>query len=127
MNPPPPRPATYGSVTPRVALAATAASIALPPLPRIPIAVWVASASTEAAAPPVPVATACDCADTAEGNANATRRTNVVTARSPMAAPYPGPARENGRHLCARLAGAGAPEAAVRVAGAARCGDEAVG
>src|SRR5438105_1138692 len=59
MKPPPPMPATYGSVTPRVALAAIAASTALPPRRRIPIAVRVASWSTVAAAPPVPVATAC--------------------------------------------------------------------
>src|SRR3954470_17427448 len=90
MNPPPPSPATYGSVTPRVALAATAASIALPPLLRIPIAVLVASLSTDAAAPPVPVATAWDCAAAAAGNASATSRTTVATTRCPMPARYPG-------------------------------------
>src|SRR4051812_41629173 len=59
MNPPPPMPATYGSVTPRVAAAATAASTALPPRRSTSIADRVASWSTVAAAPPVPIATAC--------------------------------------------------------------------
>src|SRR5919204_1290998 len=59
MNPPPPIPATYGSVTPSTAAAATAASTALPPSLRIAIAARDASVSTLAAAPPVPIATAC--------------------------------------------------------------------
>src|SRR3954470_9880949 len=58
MKPPPPTPATYGSVTPSVALAATAASTALPPWRRTLIAPRVASASTLAAAPPLPTAVA---------------------------------------------------------------------
>src|SRR3954454_5158443 len=119
MNPPPPSPATYGSVTPRVALAATAASIALPPLLRIPIAVLVASLSTEAAAPPVPVATAWDCAAAAAGSASATSRTTVATTRCPMPARYP---RPTGTKLFA-----GAPETAPRLASAPRRGDEVAG
>src|SRR3954463_6694581 len=67
MNPPPPIPATYGSVTPRVAPAATAASTALPPERRVWIAGRGGSGATVAAAPPVPVATgvaaACGRAD----------------------------------------------------------------
>jgi len=57
MNPPPPMPAEYGSVTPRVAAAATAASTALPPRRSTPMAALEASRSTVATAPPVPVAT----------------------------------------------------------------------
>src|SRR4051812_42321063 len=126
MNPPPPSPATYGSVTPRVAFAAMAASIALPPLLRIPIAVLVASLSTDAAAPPVPVATAWDCAAAAAGNASATSRTTVATTRCPMPAPYPGPSGTKRRAATDSLL-AGAPEAALRLAGTPRRGDEAVG
>src|SRR5437764_6116101 len=59
MKPPPPIPATYGSVTPSAAAAATAASTALPPSRRIWIPACVASGSTVATAPPVPTATAC--------------------------------------------------------------------
>src|SRR5919204_918652 len=58
MKPPPPMPATKGSVTPRTAFAAIAASTALPPSRRILIPARVASASTLATAPPVPTATA---------------------------------------------------------------------
>src|SRR5881398_373179 len=58
MKPPPPMPATNGSVTPSTAFAATAASIALPPSRRIWIPARVASGSTLATAPPVPTATA---------------------------------------------------------------------
>src|SRR4051794_30432346 len=56
MNPPPPMPQENGSTTPSVAAAATAASTALPPFLRTSMAVWVASGSTDAAAPPVPSA-----------------------------------------------------------------------
>ena len=45
-----------GSVTPSTAAAVTAASTALPPRRSVSIAAWVASVSTVAAAPPVPVA-----------------------------------------------------------------------
>src|SRR5205823_4321074 len=59
MKPPPPIPATYGSLTPSAAAAATAASIALPPSRKIWIPARVASGSTVATAPPVPTATGC--------------------------------------------------------------------
>jgi hypothetical protein len=57
MKPPPPMPQLNGSVTPNVAAAATAASIALPPLFRISSADSDALALMVATAPPVPVAT----------------------------------------------------------------------
>src|SRR3954453_9699474 len=109
MKPPPPRPATYGSVTPSVALAATAASIAFPPLLRIWIAVLVASRSTEAAAPPVPVATACDCAPAAAGKASATNAAAIAIHRCAIPGGYPEDPRRN--------SATGAPEAAVGLAG----------
>src|ERR671912_2206503 len=59
MNPPPPMPAEYASVTPRVAAAATAASTALPPSRSTSRPAAEASRSTVAIAPPVPVATGC--------------------------------------------------------------------
>src|SRR5215211_7934563 len=59
MNPPPPMPHEYGSVTPRAAAVATAASTALPPPFRTCIPTWDASWSTEDTAPPVPVAVGC--------------------------------------------------------------------
>src|SRR4051794_18531063 len=49
-------PALYGSVTPRVAAAATAASAAFPPLRRTSMAAAEASGSTVLTAPPYPVA-----------------------------------------------------------------------
>src|SRR5215218_4112047 len=52
-------PAEYGSVTPRVAAAATAASTALPPARSTSRPAAEASRSTVAIAPPVPVATGC--------------------------------------------------------------------
>src|SRR5215204_2775591 len=55
MKPPPPTPHENGSVTPSTAAAATAASIAFPPLARMLIAACEANRSTLAAAPPVPV------------------------------------------------------------------------
>src|SRR4051794_34736613 len=96
MKPPPPRPATYGSVTPRVALAAIAASMALPPFDRIWTALLVASLSTDAAAPPVPLATAWDWADADAGMTSATRIASVPITRCPMLSLYPGAGRENG-------------------------------
>ena len=57
-KPPPPMPHENGSVTPRTAAAVTAASTAFPPSLSVSIAAWVASVSTVAAAPPVPVAVA---------------------------------------------------------------------
>src|SRR5829696_6917394 len=56
MKPPPPIPQENGSVTPRTAADATAASTAFPPRRRMPTAASVASVSTDAAAPPVPIA-----------------------------------------------------------------------
>ena len=86
MKPPPPMPATYGSVTPSVAFAAIAASTALPPWRSTWIALCVASGSTVAAAPPVPVATGCfgglACGPAAAKGAAPARR----TASAPMTA-----------------------------------------
>jgi hypothetical protein len=56
MKPPPPIPDENGSVTPRTAAEATEASIAFPPRRRMSIAACVAIFSTDAAAPPLPVA-----------------------------------------------------------------------
>src|SRR5215207_1893203 len=56
MKPPPPTPHENGSVTPRTAADPTAASTAFPPRRRMPTAASVASFSTDAAAPPVPIA-----------------------------------------------------------------------
>src|SRR5919198_2170344 len=78
MNPPPPIPATYGSVTPRVAATATAASTAFPPLRRISMPTRVASASTLATAPPVPVATACFGSGVAARRASAPVATSIA-------------------------------------------------
>ena len=61
MKPPPPIPHENGSVTPRTAAAATAASTALPPSRSVSMAACVASVSTVAAAPPVPVAVGGPC------------------------------------------------------------------
>src|SRR3954463_1675853 len=55
MKPPPPTPHENGSVTPRTPAAATAASTALPPDFSVSMAACVASVSTLAAAPPVPM------------------------------------------------------------------------
>src|SRR5437764_11785087 len=57
MKPPPPMPQLNGSVTPSVAAAATAASIALPPWLRMAIADCEAFSLMVATAPPVPVET----------------------------------------------------------------------
>ena len=59
MKPPPPMPHENGSVTPRTAAAATAASTALPPLRSVRIAARVPARSTLAAAPPLPTAVGC--------------------------------------------------------------------
>ena len=59
MNPPPPMPQEYGSVTPSTLAAATAASTALPPSRSAWIAARVPSMSTDAAAPPLPAAVGC--------------------------------------------------------------------
>src|SRR5665647_327761 len=64
MKPPPPGPATKGSVTPSVLATATAASMALPPALRVLIPALLALNSADATAPPVPTApgslTSCD-------------------------------------------------------------------
>src|SRR5262245_11784344 len=79
MKPPPPTPHENGSVTPRTAAVVTAASMALPPLFSVSIAACVASVSTDAAAPPVPIdvggpdgATAADAATASTQTAAAT-------------------------------------------------------
>src|SRR5512132_378133 len=59
MKPPPPMPHEYGSTTPSTDAAPTAASTALPPWRRTPIAARVACWSTLAAAPPAPTAVGC--------------------------------------------------------------------
>src|SRR5919201_1827072 len=59
MKPPPPMPHEYGSTTPSTPAAPTAASTALPPWRRTPIAARVACRSTLAAAPPAPTAVGC--------------------------------------------------------------------
>jgi len=59
MKPPPPGPATNGSVTPSVEAVATAASMALPPALSTRMPAWLALNSELATAPPVPVATGC--------------------------------------------------------------------
>src|SRR5665647_387475 len=57
MKPPPPGPATKGSVTPSVLATATAASMALPPDLKVWIPASLALNSADATAPPVPTAT----------------------------------------------------------------------
>src|SRR5206468_1895887 len=93
MKPPPPTPDENGSVTPSTPAAVTAASTALPPPFRVSIAAWVASVSTVAAAPPVPVAVAGPCGPasahaptTSESTTapTASRTTNVRVGRRRM-------------------------------------------
>ena len=82
MNPPPPMPHEKGSVTPRTPAAATAASIALPPAFSSSIAACVASRSTVAAAPPVPVDVGGpDGATSAEALTPSTSATAIVAER----------------------------------------------
>src|ERR1700760_1168111 len=57
MKPPPPGPATHGTVTPRALAVATAASTAFPPRLSTSIPAWLAPTSIDATAPPLPVAT----------------------------------------------------------------------
>lgn len=47
-------PALYGSVTPRAAAVAIAASVALPPRSRTSMPTWLATGSTLETAPPAP-------------------------------------------------------------------------
>src|SRR5919201_1799895 len=85
MKPPPPIPATNGSVTPSTAFAATAASTALPPARRILIPACVASGSTDATAPPVPTATACFVGCGAAGARTLPATSATATARTAAA------------------------------------------
>ena len=78
MKPPPPMPHENGSVTPSTPAAATAASTALPPLLSVSIAACVASVSTVAAAPPVPIDVGGPDGATA---ADAGRRTSSATTK----------------------------------------------
>src|SRR6266508_2529799 len=73
MKPPPPSPEEYGSVTPRVAAAATAASTALPPWRSTASPAWEASRSTVEIAPPVPRAVGWLAGEAARDRAGATR------------------------------------------------------
>ena len=57
MKPPPPGPATNGTVTPSALAVATAASTALPPCFSTSMPAWLAPTSIEATAPPEPTAT----------------------------------------------------------------------
>src|ERR1700748_3155521 len=59
MKPPPPGPATNGTVTPNALAVATAASTALPPCFSTSMPAWLASTSMDATAPPEPTATGC--------------------------------------------------------------------
>src|SRR6185437_949332 len=59
MKPPPPGPATNGTVTPNALAVATAASTALPPCFSTSMPAWLASTSIDATAPPEPTATGC--------------------------------------------------------------------
>jgi hypothetical protein len=85
MKPPPPRPQLYGSTTPSTLAAAIAPSNALPPRLSTSIAALVASGSTLAAAPPVPLAVGCFSWATATGALSATHATatpsSVLTRR----------------------------------------------
>src|SRR5579872_1031978 len=83
MKPPPPGPATNGTLTPIALPVATAASIALPPRFRTSIPACVAYRSIEATAPPVPTDTADEVRAAAAG-AIATSRTRTTAARSDL-------------------------------------------
>src|SRR5580704_18749658 len=56
MKPPPPGPATHGTVTPRALAVATAASTALPPSRSTSMPARLAPTSIDATAPPLPTA-----------------------------------------------------------------------
>src|SRR5947207_2134097 len=115
MKPPPPIPHENGSVTPSTPAAVTAASMALPPFFSVSIAACVASVSTDAAAPPVPIdvggpdgATAADAGTATRHAAAATnaamRRDNRFRLTFPLKPPeVPGkglePLRLQRRHL----------------------------
>src|SRR5580765_6457801 len=96
MKPPPPTPHENGSVTPSTPAAVTAASMALPPFFSVSIAACVASVSTDAAAPPVPIdvggpdgATAADAATTSTHAAAATNATKRSDNRFRLISSFP--------------------------------------
>src|SRR5437763_644691 len=104
MKPPPPMPATYGSVTPSVALAATAASTALPPRRSTSMAVRVASRSTLAAAPPLPTAGGEEAVCAPAGGARAASTSTPTQNRTHfcrIAVRFPGTAQRE--TTCARI------------------------
>src|SRR5690348_12965365 len=100
MKPPPPGPATNGSLTPSALAVATAASIALPPCRSTRMPARLASRSAEVTAPPEPTASGClpacfaGCV-AAPGGASVTAVTDRTAAaapaarREPTACPYP--------------------------------------
>ena len=92
MKPPPPSPHENGSATPSTPAAVTAASTALPPRFSASIAACVASVSTLAAAPPVPVDVAGpDGATAAAATPISVRneRTSAAATRNlPMLSPF---------------------------------------
>ena len=92
MKPPPPTPHENGSVTPSTPAAVTAASMALPPFFSVSIAACVASVSTYAAAPPVPIdvggpdgATAADAATPKTSTKTKSSATNALRMTPPWA------------------------------------------
>src|SRR5919198_3994642 len=97
MNPPPPTPQEYGSTTPSVAAAAIAASTALPPRRSVWIAARVATGSTVAAAPPVPMAVGCFAgavwAAAAAGRGSSEAAAAATAGRSAWSMPRPVPRR----------------------------------
>src|SRR3954470_10224094 len=92
MKPPPPIPHENGSATPRTPAAVTAASTAFPPRFNASIAACVASVSTLAAAPPVPVDVGGPDGATAAAAAPISTRneeTNAAATRNePMLSPF---------------------------------------
>src|SRR6478609_3052941 len=102
MNPPPPGPATNGSLTPSALAVATAASIALPPSRSTRMPAALASGSADVTAPPEPTAAGClpgelcgCCAAPAGASENAVTVRTAAAApaarRVPTSAPYPDP------------------------------------
>src|SRR3954451_939228 len=95
MKPPPPTPHENGSVTPSPPAAVPAASTALPPLRSVATAASVASRSTVAAAPPVPVEVAGPAGATADPGAATTSAPAIAIVERRMRIVAPGfyPAR----------------------------------
>src|SRR5262245_53287932 len=106
MKPPPPIPHENGSVTPSTPAAVTAASMALPPFFSVSIAACVASVSTDAAAPPVPIDVGgpdgATAADAATASTHAAAATNAAT-RSEKRFRLIFPSSELGARTLARL------------------------